>query len=159
MRLAAVVAATVVTGLLAGTFFGFAVGVMPGLARMGDRVVVGVMQRINEAILNPWFLVVFVSNPVLAAVAVGVCVGSPWTVVGWLVAALVCSVVSLAVTVRGSVPLNDALAAAGPVERLAEAEVARVRRRFEAGWVRFNVVRAVASTLALGCLVVGAVLL
>lgn len=157
--MAAVVAAAVVTGLLAGTFFGFAVGVMPGLARMGDRVVVGVMQRINEAILNPWFLVVFVSNPVLAAVAVGVCVGAPWTVVGWLAAALVCSVVSLAVTVRGSVPLNDALAAAGPVERLAEVEAAGVRGRFEAGWVRLNVVRTVASTAALGCLVVGAVLL
>src|SRR5690606_17752565 len=110
-------------------------------------------------ILNPWFLVVFVSNPVLAAVAVGVCVGSPWTVVGWLAAALVCSVVSLAVTVRGSVPLNDALAAAGPVERLAEVEAAGVRGRFEAGWVRLNVVRTVASTAALGCLVVGAVLL
>ncbi|MEY9211988.1 DUF1772 domain-containing protein [Thermobifida halotolerans] len=151
VRWAAVVAATVTTGLLAGVFFAFSVAVMPGLARVGDRGVVEVMQRINEAILNGWFLVVFLGSPVLSLVAVVVHVGSSGAVLGWLVAALVGGVVSLAVTVRGSVPLNDALAQAGPVERMADP--VGVRRRFEARWVRWNVVRTVASVLAFGCLV------
>jgi uncharacterized membrane protein len=48
------------------------------------------------------------------------------------------------------VPLNDALEAAGYPD---EIDVAAARARFdEDRWARFNVVRAVASTVALGCL-------
>lgn len=149
------VAAVVATGLLAGVFFAFAVAVMPGLARVGDRVFVEVMQRVNGAILNGWFLAVFLGAPVLSLLAVVVYLGSGGVVVGLLAGGFVLCGVSLVVTVRGSVPLNDALAAAGPVERMADP--GGVRRRFEVVWVRRNVVRTVVSGAALVCLVVGAV--
>jgi uncharacterized membrane protein len=50
------------------------------------------------------------------------------------------------VTFRVNVPLNDALAAAGP-------DLAAARAAFEGTWVRWTVVRAVLSTGAFGCLV------
>jgi uncharacterized membrane protein len=53
-------------------------------------------------------------------------------------------------TMRVNVPLNDALKAAGDPDQI---DVAAARSSFdEDRWARFNVVRAVASTVALGCL-------
>ena len=52
----------------------------------------------------------------------------------------------MVVTFTINVPLNDALAAAG------SSDLADVRARFEGTWVHWNVVRAVLSTGAFGCL-------
>ncbi|KUP96004.1 anthrone oxygenase family protein [Thermobifida cellulosilytica] len=153
VRVGVVVASAVATGLLAGVFFAFWVAVMPGLAEAGDRVVVEVMQRINRAILTVPFLVVFLGSPLSAVAAVVLYVPVGGAVLGWLVAGAAGCVVASAVTVRGNVPLNDALAAAGPVERLSQEQAAGARRRFGARWVRWNAVRTAASTLAAGCLV------
>jgi uncharacterized membrane protein len=57
----------------------------------------------------------------------------------------------LAITLGINVPLNDRLAAAGDPATLADP--AAVRPAFEGVWVRWNVVRAVCSTAAFGCLV------
>jgi uncharacterized membrane protein len=49
------------------------------------------------------------------------------------------------------VPLNDQLKAAGDPDRIAD--LASVRERFnEARWAGWNLVRAIASTVAFGCL-------
>jgi uncharacterized membrane protein len=48
------------------------------------------------------------------------------------------------------VPLNDALAAAGDPDRVTD--LAAVRAAFAPPWGRWNTVRAVTSTLAVGCL-------
>ena len=61
-------------------------------------------------------------------------------------AGLALYVAVLVVTFAINVPLNDALAAAGT------SDLADVRARFEGTWVRWNVVRAVLSTSAFGCL-------
>ena len=51
-------------------------------------------------------------------------------------------------TFRINVPLNNALDAAGDTS-----DATSVRERFEAPWVRWNTVRAVLATGALGCLI------
>jgi uncharacterized membrane protein len=53
------------------------------------------------------------------------------------------------------VPLNNALEAAGPAGAVPDPTAAR--HRFEGPWVRWNVVRAVASTAGLVALVVALV--
>ncbi|MGH3838755.1 MAG: anthrone oxygenase family protein [Pseudonocardiaceae bacterium] len=68
----------------------------------------------------------------------------------WIVAALVLNGVGFVLTVRMNVPLNDALAAAGSPDRIAD--LAQVRASFEAAWIRWNIARAVAFTAAFGCL-------
>jgi uncharacterized membrane protein len=144
---ATLVAATITNGLVAGLFAAYSYAVMPGLARTGDRTFVEAMQQTNAAILNGWFGVCFAGSAVFAAVAVFLHLGRPG--LPWIVAGMVLYVAVLAITFRINVPLNDRLAAAGNPP----ADAAAARAAFEDVWVRWNVVRAVCSTAAFGCLV------
>jgi uncharacterized membrane protein len=55
------------------------------------------------------------------------------------------------ITLGVHVPLNDEIKMAGDPDEIAD--LAAVRERFdEARWVRWNIIRALASTAALGCL-------
>lgn len=150
-RGAALVAATVAVGLLAGLYLAFAYAVMPGLARAGDQAFVGAMQGINVAILNGWFFLVFfgaVAFPALAAVLhLGRGVRG---VLPWIVAGSVLSVAGFLITVALNVPLNEQLDAAGPVDRIADP--AAVRAAFETAWNRWNLTRGLITTAAFACL-------
>ncbi|GGM61178.1 hypothetical protein GCM10011608_52790 [Micromonospora sonchi] len=151
VRIAVLAGATGATGLVAGLFFAYACSVMPGLAATDDRTLIGTMQSINRKIINGWFLTAFLGGPLLVAVAVAGYVGDGGAVLGWLVAALFCHLVTLGVTGRCNVPLNNRLEAAGPVERITD--LTAVRQWFEATWVRWNLVRTVSSVAAFGCLI------
>ena len=141
------VAATVASGLQAGTYYTWATGVMPGLARVDDRTFVHAMQQMNVAIVNPVFMATFVGAPVLAAVAAA---SAPTSSRPWVVAGLACAAATVAITAVANVPLNNALDAAGDIGRIAD--VAGVREAFETGWVRWNVARAITSTASLTAL-------
>lgn len=151
LQAAALVAAAITVGLMAGLFAAFAYAVMPGLRRVDDAAFVAAMQQINVAITNPWFLVCFLGGllfPALAGVlhlADGSRPGLPWIAAG-----LVLYAGTVVITGRVNVPLNNALAGA---DASVGADLSAVRRRFEPRWVRWNVVRAVISTAAFGCLV------
>lgn len=140
-------AAALLAGLQAGTYFTWATGVMPGLADVDDRTFVSTMQSVNVAIVNPVFMLTFLGAPLLAGVAIwaGGPAARPWTV-----AATVLAVGTVVVTVAGNVPLNDALAAAGPVDRIRD--LGAVRADFESLWVKLNVLRTLTSAGALGAL-------
>ncbi|WP_237536702.1 anthrone oxygenase family protein [Streptomyces sp. SID5785] len=142
-------AATVAMGLIAGTFYIFGCAVMPALARSGDRTYIEVMQNINDVIQNPVFFLSFVGALVLTGVAAWR-VRSRAGVRRWVWAALALYVLAFALTGVLHIPLNDALAAAGPPARIADP--AKVRADFEDPWVAWNVVRAVLCTLACACL-------
>ncbi|WP_231905653.1 anthrone oxygenase family protein [Streptomyces davaonensis] len=141
-RTAASTAATIATGLLAGSFYVFACGVMPGLARSSDTVFVEVMSDINEAIQNPVFMLSFLGAPVLTAIAAWQLRSAPGR--RWMWAALVANVLALLVTATLNIPLNETLGDARPPSE--------IREEFEDPWVAWNVVRTVLSTVALGCL-------
>ncbi|MDH6706514.1 putative membrane protein [Kitasatospora sp. MAA19] len=150
-RTLVLVAATVTCGLTAGLFYAYACSVMPALARVEDRAFIEVMQRVNVAILNGWFVLGFVGALLSTGAAVALHLPSdghhalPATI-----AALVLYVAAIGVTRSVNIPLNDELAAAGEPKRITDP--AGVRSRFEARWVRFNVLRALLCTAALGCL-------
>ncbi|MFE6054868.1 DUF1772 domain-containing protein [Kitasatospora sp. NPDC056446] len=144
-------AATVTCGLTAGLFYAYACSVMPALARVEDRTFIEVMQRVNTAILNGWFVLGFVGALLATAAAVALHLPSDGhDVLPATIAALVLYVAMIGVTRSVNIPLNDELASAGTPQRIADP--AAVRGRFEARWVRFNVLRALLSTGALGCL-------
>ena len=146
------VTAALVAGLQAGTYFTWATGVMPGLARVDDRTFVHSVQQINVAIVNPVFLATFLGAPVLAGAA-AVLAGPQAR--PWAVAATVLAVGTVVITVAGNVPLNDALEAAGPVDRIEDLRA--VREAFEARWVRLNLARTLSSAGAVVALAVAAV--
>jgi uncharacterized membrane protein len=142
-----IVLAVLANGLQAGTYYTWASGVMPGLARTDDRTFVHAMQQMNVAIVNPVFLASFLGAPVFAVVAAVAADGDARL---WAIAGAVGAVLTVVITGAGNVPLNNALDAAGPVDEVADVGV--VRAAFESRWVRLNVVRALTSTVALGCL-------
>jgi uncharacterized membrane protein len=151
-RGAALLVATLASGLIAGLFYAYACSVMPGLHGADDRTVVEAMQRIHVAILNGWFFATFLGAPLLIVLAgilhlVG---GGGARTLPWIVAGFVGIAVMWVITVTVNVPLNDALVAAGAPERAVD--LPAVRAAFEATWVHWNIARAVAGTAGFGCL-------
>lgn len=151
LRVATLIAATLTIGLVAGLFYAYACSVMPGLGRTDDRTFVSAMRHINEAILNGWFAVIFVGAPLLTAVAAILHLRADGrSVLPWIAAAFVLCAVMLVITFGANIPLNNALASAGDLGDVTA--LAAIRERFEAGWVRWNIARAVVCTGAFGCL-------
>lgn len=150
-RTTSLAAAALTMGLTAGLFYGYACSVMLALGKVDDRTFVDVMQRINTAIINGWFALGFGGAAVFAVI----CAALHWrgdgrSVLPWIVAAIVLYGVMFVITGAVNVPLNNDLAAAGDPASITD--LAGLRAHFEGTWVRWNIVRAVASTAAFGCL-------
>jgi uncharacterized membrane protein len=144
-------AAALLAGLQAGTYFTWSTGVMPGLAKVDDRTFVSAMQQINIAIVNPLFMATFLGAPLLAGAAI--VVAGPQAR-PWAIAATVLAVGTVLITVAGNVPLNDTLDAAGAVDKIKD--LAAVRDDFESLWVKLNIARTVTSAGALAALAMAA---
>ncbi|MFI6391256.1 DUF1772 domain-containing protein [Nonomuraea sp. NPDC050547] len=141
---------TLSAGLMAGLFAAFAYSVMPGLKQSGDRTLVEAMQRINVAILNPLFMSAFMGGLLFMLAAVILhWRGDLRPVLPWVIAGFVLYLVMFFVTAGVNVPLNDQLAAAGDPDKIAD--LGAVRAAFEAKWVTWNIVRALAATGSFGC--------
>ncbi|HEY0448938.1 DUF1772 domain-containing protein [Actinophytocola sp.] len=141
----ALVAATVAAGLSAGLFYAYACSVLPGLARGDDKTFVEAMRGINIAIINPWFMLSFLGAPLLAGVAVLLNL-HPGPALWWTVAGFAFLVATLVITRVVHIPMNNALDAGRD-------GYAQLRERFEAPWVRWNVLRALVTIAGFGCLV------
>jgi uncharacterized membrane protein len=150
LRAVSLMAATVSMGLVAGVFGLYAHTIMPGLGKTDDRTFVGAFQSIDRAIINPWFIGGgFFGALVFGIVAAIVQIGRDG--LPWIAAALVLYLVAFAITIAINVPLNNGIKASGDPDRIAD--LAAVRARFnEARWTSWNLVRAVASTIAFGLL-------
>ncbi len=143
LRTAALLAATLTTAMMAGFFHAYSFSVMPGLRGTDAAVLVEVMQRINRAILNGWFFLLYVGAALfgLAAVAL-VALGGATEVLVPAVAGLLLYLAQLVVTARINIPLNNALDAADPTDPVA------AREAFETPWVRWNNARTALCTVA-----------
>ncbi|OAA25481.1 putative integral membrane protein [Frankia sp. EI5c] len=151
LRNGSLIAATVGVGLMAGIYFAFACSVMPGLRATDDRTFVAAMRSINTAILNGWFFLAFLGALALTGLAGAVQLGSGQRpALPWIVAAFVLYGLTILTTGAVNVPLNEGLAAAGEPGRAAD--LAAARDRFEATWVRWNLIRTAACVAAFGCL-------
>lgn len=161
LRVATLVLSTVSVGLVAGVFFGWAVSVMPGLARVDARTFVSAFHAMDRAIVRAPFVSVFLGGLLLTAAANLLHSGADHRgVLPWTAAAFLLYLLSFIFTIRINIPINNALdnvldnalKSAGGLDAL---DVAAVRERFaEARWTYWNNVRAVLCTLALVCLAV-----
>ncbi|RZS29530.1 putative membrane protein [Herbihabitans rhizosphaerae] len=138
------IAATVTTGLIAGLFFTYSNSGLPGLQRSSDRTFVEGMQQINVAILNPLFLATFMGAMLLdLAAAVLVIIDGGMARIVLAIVGAVLYLATVGITNKVNVPLNNELDAAGPIDKIAD--VSLVRQRFEARWVRYNIIRTYTS--------------
>lgn len=144
-------AGTVVMGLIAGTYYAFSCAVMPGLAATDDRTYIAAMQQINVKIENPVFFLSFFGAFLLPLAAVFMQrKRGGGAALRWIVAGLALYTVGLVTTMGFNIPLNNTLKDAG--DAAAIADPAAVRQDFEDPWVVWNIVRALVSTVAIGCL-------
>ncbi|WAC53930.1 DUF1772 domain-containing protein [Gordonia sp. SL306] len=147
------VLAVTTVGLSAGLLSAFAYAVMPGLDRAGAQVAVVAMQRINAAILNPVFALIFFGGLVFGVLGIAL-----WwqetTLRWWLIVAVVLYLVALLITMGINVPLNTRLDGAGSVSA---ADAPTVWEDFVRPWVRWNIVRAFAAVAGFVVMLVGLV--
>ena len=143
----ATVAASVGSGLIAGTFFVFSVAIMRALGQRPASEGMAAMQAINLVILNPIFLGVFIGTAILSTLAaMGGIVRWELPRSGYLLAGAMLYVVgTFLVTIIFNVPLNNALAAADS----ANAGGQELWKTYLTNWAFWNHVRTVASLGAL----------
>ena len=152
LQAAALLAATMTTGIGMGVFQLYNFAIMPRLGRTDDRTFVGAFQQIDTAIIGPWLFLWFFGALGFTALAAALHLGADeQSALPWIGGAFVLHLAVVVITIGINVPLNDYIKAAGDPGRIAD--LAAVRERFnEARWVGWNLFRAVASTVAFGCL-------
>lgn len=143
------VAGVVVTGLMAGLFYGWSVSVIPGTRRLDSPDYVHLMQHVNREILTPRFLVPFIGIPVLLGAAAILQFRAGDQRRGLLVSASAVTYLIgvFGVTAARNVPLNDALDAfdlGGATGR----QIDERRSSYETPWNRWNTVRTVANIVS-----------
>ena len=141
--------ATLATAMVAGLMFCFAHSVMPGLGTLDDRGFLAAFQRIDAAISNPWMMLTFLGSPVLTLAALLLHLPGRSPAVPWLGR-------------RAGAGPGDGADHRGDQPAVERRDPGRGSRAsltpptsgpgFEDRWVRWNVVRAVTSTGALGAL-------
>lgn len=134
-------------GLIAGTFFGFSTFVMRAFSRLPPAEGIAAMQAVNVAVLNPWFLGVFVGTAAACAIgAVGAFLrwqdpGSGYLLAGSLLYLIGCFLVTMAF----NVPRNNVLASVVPTDPAS----AGLWTSYLSSWTAWNHVRTVASLAAM----------
>lgn len=139
---ATLAAATIATGQGAGVYYTYQISVTRALAEVDDATYVATFQSINRTIVNPWFVSVFLGAPLLAGAALALHWGADRPLVIAIAAGFVLQVASIAITVAGNIPLNEALDREGVVTGAA---ATAARAAFEAPWNRLHLARTVAS--------------
>lgn len=152
MKATLLLAASLGSGIVAGTFFSFSTFVMPALARLPAAEGAAAMQAINVAALNRWLMTVLVGTALLG---IGLVL---WSIrsfgepsAKWIAGGTILYVVGvILVTGMANVPRNDALMGAPPDA----AETAAYWPSYVAEWTSYNHLRTVAATLASACFVI-----
>lgn len=132
--------------VMAGFFYAYSSTVSPGLLAASPHAALEAMQAINASVRNSLFVIGFwrALGVSLALLAVAVLGRSPRKV--WIAAAcLIYLVGAFAVTMLGSVPLNEALALVDPVSPEAPDAIADYLR----DWTALNHIRTASAAAAL----------
>lgn len=147
------------TGLSAGLFYAWAVSVIPGTKRIGDKAYIETMQAINRAIINPWFLLIFFGALVLLVYNCWQQYKLGIRPVFWfsLCAMLSYALGTFVVTGLGNVPLNNGLDAVQLPELSSEA-LKQTRLAYEKPWNRLHFIRTLFSMLSFVLLLIAALL-
>lgn len=136
------------TALVAGLFYAWSVSITLGLARVSDTEYISVFQATNRAIINPFFLAIFLGTQILLPICAFLFYRQSSQFWLWLAAAVVYTIGVTGVTFLGNVPLNNRLDKFA-LETAAPIEIAQQRKEFEQPWNNLNTIRTIASTLTI----------
>ncbi len=143
------IAAILLSGLVAGLFYGFQCSVNKGLGQLGDKEYLLGFQSINKAILNPVFFISFMGCLVILPIACWLShrIGDSASFNFLLVAAIIYFVGVFGVTVFGNVPLNETLANFN-INAASIKELVLQRKIFEPSWNKYHLIRTIAAIIS-----------
>lgn len=146
-----VVAAIVGAGLITGLLFAFSNFVMSALAELPNENGMFAMQRVNERIINPIFLLLFFGTPLLCIViAANAAMNLDSARSLLLLLGSMCYLVGpFCITMLFNVPLNNRLAST----KITDAE--EVWTDYQVRWQRWNHVRTYIGVLSILLLAAG----
>ena len=137
---------------MAGTFYAFSTFIMKALRRVPAAEGITAMQSINAAVINPWFLSVFIGTAIVSTIVAGL---AAWD---WQSRSLpmlgggaAYTVGTFLVTVVGNIPLNNELARISAKD----AAAAAVWSRYLIRWTRWNHVRTAFALVATASFMIG----
>lgn len=146
-----VVSAITGAGIVTGLLFAFSNFMMRALAELQDEHGMFAMQQINEKIINPVFLFLFLGTPLLCLI-IGIYslfhMTDPYNVL-LLAGSLGYIIGPFGITIVCNVPLNDKLAAAQP------AEGADIWIKYQVKWQRWNHIRTCIGLVSIVFLCLG----
>lgn len=137
------------TGLIAGLFYGYDCSVIKGLGNLPDKEYLGSFQSINRAILNPYFFLSFIGCMIVLFIACWLTfkAGNTTTFYFLLAALLVYLLGTFFVTMSANVPLNNELDKLNLTAEPAKA-IRAFREKFETGWNKWHHIRTYAAIFA-----------
>jgi len=153
----ALMSATLSCALVAGLVFGFAVVVMPGLAKLSDREFLQAFKLMDGIIQNrqPAFMLVWVGSivSVVLVLVLGTLQFSGLELyLMWFASGLYLLAVQ-GPTLRFNIPLNNTVQAL-EIELLSAQGLAEARTQFEAPWNRWNRFRTMAAIVSVVALMI-----
>lgn len=145
------------TGLTAGLCFTWSNAVTTGLKRVDDLTFLQSFQAMNRSIINPTFLIVFLSPTILLFVNAYLHKQSSPTVFWLFLAAAILFLLGLTIiTIFKNVPLNEILDKT-TLETLSSGELKDLRTLFETPWNNWHMLRTLSSSASFLLLIIGLV--
>lgn len=140
-------ASCLLVGLSAGFFYAWSVSVIPGTRKILDTSYLETMQKINRAILNPGFFIIFFIS-LLALVVTTIFHFQPRiTFQLLLMSTIIYGMGTIGITMLGNVPLNNQLDVLN-LEKMSSVQLHEFRMHYELKWNRLHTIRTIAAVLA-----------
>ncbi len=140
---------TLLTGLLAGLFYGYDCSVIKGLGHLQNDAYLHAFQSINKTIQNPYFFISFMGSLLILPVASWLSYKQGAAFYLLLSASILYFIGVFGVTVGCNIPLNDQLANF-QLSSATESEISLMRKTFEHSWNTWHRIRTVAAVAAFG---------
>lgn len=137
------------SGAIFGFFYAWICSTMWGLDALDPRIAIPAMQAMNASVRNAVFFPAFFLTPLFCALTVTCCYlgqnrPAMWAFSG---AALTYALFGMLLTMAVNVPMNEALASLDVPQDRAEAKA--IWQAYSPRWQLFNILRTLASGLAL----------
>lgn len=141
--------AILLTGLIAGLFYGYDCSIIKGLGDLSDQEYLSAFKSINRAILNPYFFISFMGSMLVLPIAVWLTYKDGGTASCYLLvaSAIVYGAGVFGVTLLGNVPLNNLLEQFD-IQVASQTDIQALRQKFEASWNKLHHIRTYANILS-----------
>ncbi len=134
-------------GLSAGLFYAWSVSVIPGTRKVMDASYLETMQKINRAILNPGFFVIFFISLLSILVTTILHFPSKLTFQLLLISTVIYGLGTIGVTMMGNVPLNNQLDILD-LQKMSNVQLGDFRIHYELKWNRLHTIRTLCAVLS-----------